>query len=89
MLTCTIGHHGRSVASTGGVRQPFNEVGGHFTIKVNRYLLPIATATQFMKLSLSRLAEYWGLPSPESEIQTVFDEIKQNYYQHGEVFAFS
>lgn len=71
------------------VEEPFDEVGGHFTIKVNRYLLPIATATQFMKLSLTRLADYWSLPSPESEVQAVFDEIKENYYRYGEEFAFS
>ena len=71
------------------VEDPFDEVDGHFTIKVGRFLLPIATATQFMKLGLTRLADYWGLPSPESGIQAVVDEIKENYNHYGEEFAFS
>ena len=71
------------------VEEPFDEVDDHFTIKVSRFLLPIATATQFMNLALTRFADYWGFPSPESEIQAVVDEIRENYYRHAEEFAFS
>ena len=71
------------------VEEPFDEHDGHFTIKVNRYLLPIATATRFMELSLTRLAGYWGLPSSEAEGQRIFEMIKERYYRYGEEYAFS
>ena len=71
------------------VEDPFDEHDGHLTIKVNRYLLPIATATRFMELSLTGLADYWGLPSSEGEAQRIFEMIKEHYYQYGEEYAFS
>ena len=71
------------------VQRPFDEDRHDFNIPVDRYLAPVGMASHAMCLSLTRLSQHWGLPSPASDTTELMNQMQANFYQYRNDLAFS
>jgi len=83
---CTVVHPGVAGLL---VQRPFDEDRRDFNIPVDRYLAPVGMASHVMCLSLTRLSQHWGLPSPASDTAELMNRMQANFYQYRNDLAFS